>query len=117
MSGFERDYLDDIERDYENENIEPKVEKSKFNSSSKKKEEAADIEEAVLSSIGVLDELLSLGEDVEEAINGMVESRCIVIKKLRQDGKLNGISDELKDKINTYIEQHEQKNNYDEKGR
>ena len=45
MSGFERDYLDDIERDYENENIEPEVEKSKFYSSSKKKEEAADIEQ------------------------------------------------------------------------
>ena len=38
MGGFESNYSDDIENQYEDENMEPKVEKSIFGSSLKKKE-------------------------------------------------------------------------------
>lgn len=110
MGRFESNYLDDIEKKYEDENREREVEKSISGSSlKKKKEEVVDIEEAVLSSIGVLDELWSLGEDVEDAIKEIFESRCKVIKKLKQDGKLNGISDRFKDIINAYIEKYDEK--------
>jgi len=112
MGGFESNYLDDIEEKYEAENMEPKVEKLIFDSRLGNKEEVKeveDLEEAVLSSIGVLDELLSFGEDVEDAIKDLIESRCTVIKKLRQDGKLNGISDKFKDIINAYIEKYDEK--------
>ncbi len=106
MGGYESNYLDDIERKYEDENIEHNVERKDYDSKSIKNEEF-DIEEATLSALKIFDDFLTLGEDVEDAIKTTIDTRSEIIKKLMQNGKLSDISDELKNKINEYMKIYE----------
>lgn len=53
-----------------------------------------------------------LEEDVEDAIKVALESRVDIIKKLRQEGKLDDLCTDLLDRIDKYIEKSA---NYDEK--
>ena len=106
MGGYESNYLDDIERKYEDENIEHNVERIDYDSNSIKNEEF-DIEEATLSALKIFDDFLTLGEDVEDAIKTTIDTRSEIIKKLMQNGKLSDISDELKNKINEYMKIYE----------
>ena len=53
---------------------------------------------------------MELGEEVEAAVEAAVVGREKVIKKLIQEGRLNNICDDLKNKINEYLEEEKEKN-------
>ena len=104
MEGFGNDYLSNFEAEAEQREGERFIERIDYSSQAAKSDKEFNIEDATISSLETLSDLIELGEDVEAAVEAAVEGREKVIKKLIQEGRLDNICDDLKNKINGYLE-------------
>ena len=114
MNGFESDYFRNFEAETEKREGEKDIERIDYSSQVAKSDEEFNIEEATISSLKTLSDIMELGEDVEDAVKVTVKERKEVIKKLIQEGRLNNICDDLRNKINEYLEKEIKKEKYDE---
>lgn len=110
MNGFESDYFRNFEAETEKREGERNKEHIDFSSPAAKSDKEFNIEDATISSLETLSDLMELGEEVEAAVEAAVEGREKVIKKLIQEGRLNNICDAIRNKINEYLEEEKEKN-------
>ena len=110
MEGFENDYLSNLEAEAEHREGERFIERIDYSSQAAKSDKEFNIEDATISSLETLSDLMELGEEVEAAVEAAVVGREKVIKKLIQEGRLNNICDDLKNKINEYLVEEKEKN-------
>lgn len=104
MNGFESKYFRNFEAETERREGERSIECNLDSSSqAAKSDEIINIEEATMSSLKILSKLMEYGEDVGDAVKVAIEGRVEVIKKLMQEGRLNNICDDLKNRINEYL--------------
>ena len=104
MNGSESDYFRNFEAETERREGESSIECNLDSSSqAAKSDEIINIEEATMSSLKILSKLMEYGEDVGDAVKVAIEGRVEVIKKLMQEGRLNNICDDLKNRINEYL--------------
>ena len=116
MNGFERDYFSNLEEGTEESGGEKDIERIDYSSQVAKSDKEYNIADATISSLETLSDLMELGEDVEAAVKVAIEGREEVIKKLMKEGRLNNICDDLKNKINEYLEAaiNKEQEKYDE---
>ena len=110
MEGFENDYLSNLEAEVEQREGERFIERIDYSSQAAKSDKEFNIEDATISSLETLSDLMELGEEVEATVEAAVEGREKVIKKLLQEGRLNNICDAIRNKINEYLEEEKEKN-------
>ena len=106
MEGFENDCLSNLEAEVEQREGERFIERIDYSSQAAKSDKEFNIEDATISSLETLSDLMELGEDVEAAVEWIDK----VIKKLFQEGRLNNICDAIRNKINEYLEAEKEKN-------
>ena len=105
MKGFESDYLSEVERGTEQREGERSIEQLSYtNTKAVNNNEEFNIQESTISSLNILSDLMELGEDIEEVIKDILRNRKEVIIKLKQEGKLDDLSEKMKNIIEKYIE-------------
>ena len=104
MNGIESDYFRNLEASIEKAGGEKGVEHIDYENKKTNDGGDFDIEEATASSLNVIGEIMRLGEPIVELeLDKLIKDRADVIKRLMKKGKLDGIYDDLKEKINDVL--------------